>query len=402
MLGTFTPQGTFRPFLQRQNGISNIPKSVPHQSKSSEKQVQEAWKHCFENRENIPPVATNIVRYVDTPEKIAKKKSQELLHIVLDENTPPAASGLFTDDDNCKNLSKEDEESTSEITPIVIPEIVVIDMDNCEELYNRGYELLRTYDEQSAYDLLLSAAEKNHVEAQFKVGCLLMGGIGTEQNQEEGISWFRKAMERGHKEAAFHLGTVYMDEENYTEAYNVFKIAAKQGCEESQLQCGFFEVCGIGTSNTSIKGAARLLKLAEKNNVEAQYFLGLGYKLGIDGGVDLYTASYWLEQAAKQNHIEAIKELPCVNDDISLYDAEGLAKFYLGKEWNRLGNDYLDIDNYKKAAKCYLKASKYEFGDAKELQELHDCCLRAIEDANPVLVTRSPLRSPLRSPFRIR
>ncbi|TLU83211.1 MAG: sel1 repeat family protein [Chlorobium sp.] len=61
----------------------------------------------------------------------------------------------------------------------------------------------------SRFQAAMIEAEKGNPEAQNKVGTYYKIGIGTEQNDTEAASWYRKAADQGYAEAQFNLGEMY-------------------------------------------------------------------------------------------------------------------------------------------------------------------------------------------------
>jgi TPR repeat protein len=55
---------------------------------------------------------------------------------------------------------------------------------------------------EKAFGLYLEAARQNDPDAQFRVGKMYFEGKGTEENQEEGLTWFKVAASNGNKWAA--------------------------------------------------------------------------------------------------------------------------------------------------------------------------------------------------------
>lgn len=47
----------------------------------------------------------------------------------------------------------------------------------------------------------LKSARQEHVDAQYKLGCLYEKGLGLDQSLFKAILWYSKAAEQGHKKA---------------------------------------------------------------------------------------------------------------------------------------------------------------------------------------------------------
>ncbi len=89
--------------------------------------------------------------------------------------------------------------------------------------YKRGVAAYNNADYISAYKLLLPEAEHGNTNAQFRIGYLLLNGMGVESNTKQGLEWLRKAAESGDFTAQSYLGDVYSEgravEKNLVEAY---------------------------------------------------------------------------------------------------------------------------------------------------------------------------------------
>lgn len=89
--------------------------------------------------------------------------------------------------------------------------------------YKRGVAAYNNAEYLSAYKLLLPEAEQGNTNAQFRVGYLLLNGMGIESNTKQGLGWLKKSAESGDFTAQSYLGDVYSEgnavEKNLVEAY---------------------------------------------------------------------------------------------------------------------------------------------------------------------------------------
>ena len=72
-----------------------------------------------------------------------------------------------------------------------------------------GYELMAAQSYLEASLAFREAAVRGHREAQFELGKLYVGGLGVARDDAEAAGWFRRAAEQGHPGAQFKLGTRY-------------------------------------------------------------------------------------------------------------------------------------------------------------------------------------------------
>jgi hypothetical protein len=64
-------------------------------------------------------------------------------------------------------------------------------------------------DDAKAVGLYRMAADQGHVEAQFKLGEILVAGRGVRRDLQEALQLFTAAADKNHAEACFHIGFMY-------------------------------------------------------------------------------------------------------------------------------------------------------------------------------------------------
>lgn len=64
-------------------------------------------------------------------------------------------------------------------------------------------------DYATSLKILLSLAEQGYLRAQLEAGSQYRDGLGTPQNDEKAVYWYRKAAEQGYPAAQFELGQMY-------------------------------------------------------------------------------------------------------------------------------------------------------------------------------------------------
>jgi uncharacterized protein len=74
------------------------------------------------------------------------------------------------------------------------------------------------------------AAEQNHSDAQYQLGCRLAKGQGVATNLVESVKWYRKAAEQNDARAQYNLGVCYTEDglgvaKDYVEAYKWFVLS---------------------------------------------------------------------------------------------------------------------------------------------------------------------------------
>ena len=106
---------------------------------------------------------------------------------------------------------------------------------------------------------------------QYRIGWMLLHGVGTEQDDAAALPWLEKAAERGNVLAKYQLGKLLL--------------------------------LGTETVPKDVERALELLtECAEDGNQFAQYTLGKAYLLGQDVSQDQGQAVHWLGLSAQQGN----------------------------------------------------------------------------------------------------
>jgi len=176
-------------------------------------------------------------------------------------------------------------------------------------------------DWDKAIPLLQSAAEQDHVEAQYQFALALGRGYGNESNTPEinkAIPWFKKAAEQDHVGAQFQFAVALV--EGYGNELNTHEVnkaipwftkAADRGHLQSQYMLAFFYEIGEGTPKNIWKAIDYYTLAAKQGHVDSQYDLACLLKEG-DGNFktpDWPEAIYWFTMAAEKGHLGALDEL---------------------------------------------------------------------------------------------
>lgn len=117
-----------------------------------------------------------------------------------------------------------------------------------------GKELPQDF--QEAVKWFRKAAERGHVEAQYKLAWLYREGKGAVQDYQEAANWYRKAAEQGHADAQESLGEMYYQGGSYKEAVKWFWESAKHGKALAQYNLGVMYASGEGVVQNEITAYA--------------------------------------------------------------------------------------------------------------------------------------------------
>jgi len=156
---------------------------------------------------------------------------------------------------------------------------------------------------------VLSAVYAVDTEFTFKVASRYYA----EQNYKEAIEWFRKAAKEGHAESKYRLGTMYLDgkgaDKNLAMGKMWIEIAAESGVSLAQYKLAEMLEDGIGVDKNVENAAIWYAKAGEQDSMGAILRLASWYKTGKPIPQDFVKARYWYEKAVHKNHAGAQFEL---------------------------------------------------------------------------------------------
>lgn len=156
---------------------------------------------------------------------------------------------------------------------------------------NENLSLAETY--------YLKAVNKNDVQAQFLLGAMY---IENGKNQE-GLELLKKAAQQNDVDAMFNLGLIYCDgkllKKDYKVCNSYWTKAAELGHAEAAFNVGINFQEGYGEQ--SIDKAIQYFKMAsERNHGKASYNLGIIYSYKQSGHVNPDLAKLYFEKAKEQ------------------------------------------------------------------------------------------------------
>jgi TPR repeat protein len=190
------------------------------------------------------------------------------------------------------------------------------------EIYYYGNPEIKK-DFKKAFLLFTKAASrilgggKNHARAQHLLGHMYMGGEGTEQNFEQGLTWFKRSIAMGevtgYVGGEYSIGMAYKNGLGVTpdldEAFKWLEKAANKNYAEAQLEISIFYQKGLGSIAIDLDTSFNwLVKTAENGHYIAQRILGHHYRLGSEQAkLDEDKAIYWFEKSAAEGDGESIE-----------------------------------------------------------------------------------------------
>ncbi len=115
-------------------------------------------------------------------------------------------------------------------------------MSHLADLHFYDYESLdgRIKNRPLAAEWYRRAAEAGSSHGQRRIGRLLIRGIGIDRDRDAGLAWMMKAIDAGNREAMHGLGYVYesglLGEQNFQEALQLYRRAIRRGVQQSARQ----------------------------------------------------------------------------------------------------------------------------------------------------------------------
>ena len=176
-------------------------------------------------------------------------------------------------------------------------------------IYLKGHYMklghIFSQDVYSAFNLLLDAAQKDVVEAQYEVALMYRDGIGTEINTSEYRIWLDKACINGHFKAEgirgveiYKSGWIW----DKSKAFNLLKSSIKKGNDDDEVRWQYARMAykGQGNSDDKAHSMSIYIKAATHGKLEAQEQLCKDYYYGTDYVSQSYDeSSKWGEAAIK-------------------------------------------------------------------------------------------------------
>lgn len=150
--------------------------------------------------------------------------------------------------------------------------------------------------------------EKNSCDdkLQYRLGWMLLNGIGTKQDTLLAKKYFEKASSVGNSFACYQLAYMYEKGDyipkNISEAIRLYTIPAELGNDIAAYRLGKLYLGGEGVLKDVESAICWLIFSAEKNNQFAEYILGMLYLKGDDIPKDIEKAVEYLKRSAEQGN----------------------------------------------------------------------------------------------------
>lgn len=126
------------------------------------------------------------------------------------------------------------------------------------------------------YIRLTIANEKGSKQAKANLGELYReGGYGIERDYDKALKWYQLAIKDNPYRAYNGLASLYIDQEDYDEAYKYLVEAADLGNPESQYNLGVMYDRGVVVEENKEQAKYWYKKAADNGWADAQYNLNI-------------------------------------------------------------------------------------------------------------------------------
>lgn len=158
-----------------------------------------------------------------------------------------------------------------------------------------AHSMLKT-DPDRAFQELQRLVERGSPHSMLYLGSAYERGIGTSANIMQAKKWYRLAQEKGtkrvSKEAAYHLGRLYLEEKNNVMAYEAFSASAAMEYAPGIYRLGVMYRCGFGVTKQPDKARALFEKASALGEVFAKAEIAKQFMAGQFGFSNVFKGFY--------------------------------------------------------------------------------------------------------------
>lgn len=196
--------------------------------------------------------------------------------------------------------------------PVVSTPATADDQFNLARRYLKGDDI--TKDEKKAFELMTSAAQQGHVEAQGGLGYFYGSGIVVQKDEAMAREWMRKGAVMGSAKAQLNLGLLLLNETESSsvksEGIQWIKESAHQGLVEAISTQGSILLFGLYDQPVDYNQAYDYLaNAAKQGHPDSQHLLGMMFEKGLGRPASPAEAETWFRKAAIQAHPTAQGDL---------------------------------------------------------------------------------------------
>lgn len=161
---------------------------------------------------------------------------------------------------------------------------------------------------------LLKLAEQGNPAAQWRLGCNLYDGTGTQKNEKVGVDWIKSAAEQGYVPAFFSMGAIFANgmgdiPQNLKESFEWYLKGAEKGEAGAMYQVATCYSTGRGADNDLPKAFDWYLKAAELGYPDALFTVALYYQNGNGTDKNYSEAFKWYKKSAERGNTSAMNNI---------------------------------------------------------------------------------------------
>ena len=224
--------------------------------------------------------------------------------------------------------------------------------------YLLGKYFAEQHDDEKSVYWMKRAAELDYINAKNELAKLYFSGIGVDRDVALAKELFESTGEHKDDTSWNLLGDIYKARGEYNQSVAAYTKAVEKNNVLAQFSLGMYYLRGIGVDKDENIAIELLEKAAGKNHPEAQYYLGIEYLEGSDASK--HDAGLLnIKNAARQNNIMAVRFLG--NKSLSDGVADEAVKYFsAGAKMN-------DSESQYRLAMIYR--SQVNEGDSVEMMQ---------------------------------
>lgn len=121
-----------------------------------------------------------------------------------------------------------------------------------DTIFDKAYEFYEKGMQEEAFSWFLKGAESGDTSCMIWVGVLYGEGVKEDTKNQNEISWYERAWNKGELSAANNLAIVYKNQKYYLEAEHWFKEAIRAGDGDANLELAKMLIA-LGRENTEVR-----------------------------------------------------------------------------------------------------------------------------------------------------
>ena len=172
---------------------------------------------------------------------------------------------------------------------------------------NEAYALLEIDPARAVRELRL-LAEQGSLYGMLYLGWAYQKGTGTAADAKQAEAWFRRAFEKGSKLAIYYLGHLYLQQQEYSKAHEVFAVGASMQYSPAIYCLAQMYVDGAGVSKQPDKARALLEQATVLGHVFAKRSLAKLLMSGEFGFFSIFRGCSLFLGALKDGFVVGMKE----------------------------------------------------------------------------------------------